>query len=97
MAQISTHTDAEERRVLEYIREIAQAVGDTVTRTFDAVGVVPEPRLRELLVPVADALECCRVDLLAVDVREGRWEGIPPLAFRTAKAMKVCSSCIDVV
>ena len=74
---------------MDYIREIAQAVRDTVTRTFDAVGDIPESALREQLVPVADALECCRQDLLAVDVREGRWEAIPPLAFKTAKAMKV--------
>ena len=36
-----------------------------------------------------EVLEECRINLLEVDVREGAREKVPPLAFKTARAMKV--------
>jgi hypothetical protein len=48
-----------------------------------------DPALKKHALPVVETLEECRRGILEVDVgTEGRGK-VPPLAFRTAKAMKV--------
>jgi predicted nuclease with TOPRIM domain len=80
---------ADEHQIYEYIQDIAAAVEDTGTRTYDAVEKLGNPALRKHALPVVQVLDECRVALVGVDVGAGR-ERIPPLAFKTARALKVC-------
>ncbi|KAF2273120.1 uncharacterized protein EI97DRAFT_482744 [Westerdykella ornata] len=90
---------ADEQQIANYIQDISRAVQDTVTRTHDAVRDLPAPALKKHVLPIVQVLEGCRVDMLSVRVgdgpgdagqagKEGYRERIPPLAFRTARAMK---------
>jgi hypothetical protein len=101
----SDFSPAEDQQVSDYIRDISHAVQDTAARTYDAVRDLSHPALKKHAVPVVEVLDDCRQSLLEVDVRSissgnGR-EKIPPLAFKTARAMKVynpsraCSRSID--
>ena len=49
------------------------------------------PALKKHAIPVVEVLDECRQDMLAVNIREGGREQIPPLAFKTARALKVRS------
>lgn len=91
--------NTDDRQITTYIQDISRAVQDTVSRTHGAVRELPAPALRKHVTPVVQALEGCRVELVRVGgggeeaqgEREDGWrERIPPLAFRTARAMKVC-------
>lgn len=83
-----TSTPAEEQQIYDYIEEISRAVQDTGSRTYDAVKDLSSPALKKHAVPVVEVLEECRQNMLAVDVRGGGRERIPPLAFKTARALK---------
>ena len=62
---------------------------DTAYKTHEAVNTVGDAALKKHTIPVVEVLEECRINLLEVDVREGAREKVPPLAFKTARAMKV--------
>jgi hypothetical protein len=85
---------ADEQQIIHYIQDISRAVEDTVSRTYGAVNELSNPALKKHAVPVVEVLDDCRQDIIAVDVREGGRDRIPPLAFKTARAMKVrlCAS-----
>lgn len=82
-------TPDEEQQIIDYIQDISRAVQDTGTKTYDAVKTLSNPALKKHAVPVVEVLEECRQNMLAVDVRDGGRERIPPLAFKTARALKV--------
>lgn len=84
-----TSTPQDEQQIYEYIQDISQAVEDTGNKTFDAVNKLSNPALKKHAVPVIEVLDDCRQNMLAVDVRGGGRDQIPPLAFKTARALKV--------
>ncbi|KAF2440126.1 hypothetical protein P171DRAFT_435927 [Karstenula rhodostoma CBS 690.94] len=81
-------TPADEQQIDDYIQDIARAVQDTGSRTYDAVRELSSPALKKHAVPVVEVLEDCRQDMLAMDIGGGGRETIPPLAFKTARALK---------
>ncbi|KAL5428806.1 hypothetical protein PMIN07_011316 [Paraphaeosphaeria minitans] len=81
-------TPADEQQIDYYIQDISRAVQDTGSRTYDAVRELSSPALKKHAVPVVEVLEDCRQDLLAMDIAGGGRENIPPLAFKTARALK---------
>jgi predicted nucleic acid-binding Zn-ribbon protein len=85
-----TSTPADEQQIYEYIQDISQAVEDTGNRTYDAVNKLSNPALKKHAIPVVEALDDCRQNMMAVDIRGGGRDKIPPLAFKTARALKVC-------
>jgi predicted nuclease with TOPRIM domain len=85
-----TSTPADEQQIYEYIQDISQAVEDTGNRTYDAVNKLSNPALKKHAIPVVEVLDDCRQNMLAVDVRGGGRDKLPPLAFKTARALKVC-------
>jgi predicted nucleic acid-binding Zn-ribbon protein len=82
-------TPADEQQIYEYIQDISQAVEDTGNRTYDAVNKLSNPALKKHAIPVVEVLDDCRQNMLAVGVRGGGRDKIPPLAFKTARALKV--------
>ncbi|ORY06886.1 hypothetical protein BCR34DRAFT_489807 [Clohesyomyces aquaticus] len=88
----SDSSPADEQQISDYIQDISHAVQDTAGRTHDAVRDLSHPALKKHAVPVVEVLDDCRQSLLEVDVRGGAIgsakEKIPPLAFKTARAMK---------
>jgi hypothetical protein len=82
-------TPADAQQISDYIQEISRAAQDTVSRTYAAVKDLSNPALEKHAVPVVGVLEGCRQSIVSVDIREGGRERIPPLAFKTARAMKV--------
>ena len=84
-----TSTPAEEQQIYDYIQEISRAVDDTGDRTYDAVKQLSSPVLQKHAIPVVQVLDDCRRDMLAIDIRDGGRDKIPPLAFKTARALKV--------
>ena len=85
-----TSTPDEEQQIYEYIQDISRAVDDTGDRTYDAVKQLSNPALQKHAIPVVRILDDCRRDMLEIDVRDGGRDKIPPLAFKTARALKVC-------
>lgn len=83
-------TPQDEQQISDYIQDISRAVQDTGNRTYDAVKNLSNPALKKHAVPVVEVLEDCRQNMMTVDLRDGGKEKIPPLAFKTARAMKVC-------
>jgi hypothetical protein len=81
-------TPVDEQHLFDYIGDISQAVQDTASRTQEAVRDLSNAALKKHALPVIDVLEDCRQSLLNIDVREGGRDRIPPLAFKTARAMK---------
>lgn len=81
-------TPADEQQIYDYIQDISQAVEDTGNKTFDAVNQLSNPALKKHALPVIDVLDDCRQSMLSVDLRGGGREKIPPLAFKTARALK---------
>lgn len=82
-------TPGDEQQIYDYIQEISGAVEDTGNRTYDTVDQLRDPALKKHAIPVVDVLDECRQSMLAVDIRGGGREKIPPLAFKTARALKV--------
>ncbi len=64
---------------------------DTANKTYSAVTDLKNPALKKHAVPVVEVLEECKQNMLSIDVRGGGREKIPPLAFKTARALKVLS------
>ncbi|KAH3904286.1 hypothetical protein HBI56_008710 [Parastagonospora nodorum] len=83
-----TSTPADEQQIYEYIQDIAQAVEDTGNRTYDAVNKLSNPALKKHAIPVVEVLDDCRQSMVTVDVSGGGRDKIPPLAFKTARALK---------
>ncbi|KAJ4299789.1 component of the polarisome [Kalmusia sp. IMI 367209] len=81
-------TPADEQQIDDYIQDISRAVQDTGNRTYDAVKDLSSPALKKHAIPVVEVLEDCRQDMLAMDVTGGGRDKIPPLAFKTARALK---------
>ncbi|PSN65277.1 hypothetical protein BS50DRAFT_589696 [Corynespora cassiicola Philippines] len=81
-------TPADEQQVAEYIQDISRAVQDTGDRTYSAVRELSSPALKKHAIPVIEVLEDCRQNMMEIDVRDGGREQIPPLAFKTARALK---------
>ena len=84
-------TPAEEQQIYNYIQDISRAVDDTGDRTYDAVKQLANPALQKHAIPIIQVLDDCRRDMLEIDIRNGGREKIPPLAFKTARALKVCT------
>ena len=82
-------TPAEEQQIYEYIQDIARAVDDTGDRTYETVKQHPNPALQKHALPVVQVLDECRREMLDIDIRNGGREQVPPLAFKTARALKV--------
>lgn len=82
-------TAADDQQINDYIQDISRAVQDTAIRTYDAIKDLSNPALKKHVTPVVEVLEDCRESMLAVDVRAGNEDKIPPLAFKTARALKV--------
>lgn len=82
---------ADDHQIEDYIQDISRAVQDTGNRTYDAVKELSSPALKKHAIPVVEVLEDCRQDMLAMDIGGGGRERIPPLAFKTARALKVCT------
>ncbi|KAF2119546.1 hypothetical protein BDV96DRAFT_610517 [Lophiotrema nucula] len=78
----------EEQQIFDYIQDISRSIQDTATRTYDAVKELQNPAVKKHAVPVVEVLEDCRQNMIEIDVREGGRDRIPPLAFKTARAMK---------
>jgi hypothetical protein len=53
------------------------------------VNQLSNPALKKHALPVVEVLDECRQSMLAIDIRGGGREQIPPLAFKTARALKV--------
>jgi hypothetical protein len=51
-----------------------------------------DPALEKHAIPVVQVLDDCRRDMLDIDIRNGGRDQIPPLAFKTARALKVCKN-----
>lgn len=85
----SDASPADTQQISNYIQDISRAAQDTVSRTHAAVKDLSSPALEKHAVPVVGVLEGCRQSLVSVDIRDGGRERIPPLAFKTARAMKV--------
>jgi hypothetical protein len=85
-----TSTPAEEQQIYDYIQDISRAVDDTGDRTYDAVKQLSNPTLQKHAIPVVQVLDDCRRDMLDINIRDGGRDKIPPLAFKTARALKVC-------
>ncbi|KAJ4338133.1 component of the polarisome [Ascochyta clinopodiicola] len=83
-----TSTPAEEQQIYNYIQDISRAVDDTGDRTYDAVKQLSNPALQKHAIPVIQVLDDCRRDMLDIDIRNGGREKVPPLAFKTARALK---------
>ncbi|KAF1846070.1 uncharacterized protein K460DRAFT_119468 [Cucurbitaria berberidis CBS 394.84] len=81
-------TPADEQQIYDHIQDISQAVEDTGNRTYTAVNQLSNPALKKHAIPVVEVLDDCRQSMLAVDIRGGGRERIPPLAFKTARALK---------
>lgn len=81
-------TPEEEQRIYEYIQDIAEAVDDTCNKTYEAVNQLSNPALKKHAIPVVEVLDDCRQNMLAINVRDGGRERVPPLAFKTARALK---------
>ncbi|CAI6334672.1 unnamed protein product [Periconia digitata] len=81
-------TAADEQQISDYIQDISRAVEDTAARTFDAIKELSNPALKKHVTPVVEVLEDCRRSMLEVDVRGGNEDKLPPLAFKTARALK---------
>lgn len=79
---------SDEQQIYNYIQDISQAVEDTGNRTYNAVDQLSNPALKKHALPVVDVLDDCRQNMLNVDVRGAGREKIPPLAFKTARALK---------
>ncbi|KAH8721558.1 hypothetical protein GQ44DRAFT_623001 [Phaeosphaeriaceae sp. PMI808] len=83
-----TSTPEDERDIYDFIQDISLAVQDTGNKTYDAVNKLSNPALKKHALPVVEVLEDCRQNMLAVDIRGGGRDKIPPLAFKTARALK---------
>jgi hypothetical protein len=81
-------TPTEEQQIYEYIQDIARAVDDTGDRTYEAVKQLSNPALQKHALPVVEVLDECRRDMLDIDIRNGGRDNVPPLAFKTARALK---------
>jgi hypothetical protein len=79
---------AEEEQIYDYIQDISRAVDDTGNRTYNAVNQLSNPALKKHALPVIEVLDDCRQNMLAIDIRDGGRDKIPPLAFKTARALK---------
>jgi hypothetical protein len=79
---------AEEEQIYDYIQDISRAVDDTGNRTYNAVNQLSNPALKKHAIPVIEVLDDCRQNMLAIDIRDGGRDKIPPLAFKTARALK---------
>ena len=84
-------TPAEEQQIYTFIQDISLAVDDTGDRTYEAVKKLNDPALEKHTIPVVQILDDCRRDMLDIDIRNGGRDQIPPLAFKTARALKVCT------
>jgi hypothetical protein len=86
---------AEEEQIYDYIQDISRAVDDTGNRTYNAVNQLSNPALKKHAIPVIEVLDDCRQNMLAIDIRDGGRDKIPPLAFKTARALKVRRCCFE--
>jgi len=79
---------AEEQQMYDYIRDISQTVDDATSRTHETVNQTSNPALQKHGLPVVEVLDECRQTMVSVDLQGGEREKIPPLAFKTARALK---------
>lgn len=89
-------TPAEEQQIYTFIQDISLAVDDTGDRTYEAVKKLNDPALEKHAIPVVQVLDDCRRDMLDIDIRNGGRDQIPPLAFKTARALKVCKKNVQI-
>lgn len=53
--------------------------------------------MKKHALPVVEVLDECRQSMLAVDINGGGRDRIPPLAFKTARALKVSATTATVI
>jgi hypothetical protein len=70
-----------------YIRDISLTVEEIVGKTEEAVRETGSVSLKRHALPVVKVLEMSRIEL---NVGRNSREGLPPVAFRIARATKVC-------
>lgn len=74
-----------------YVNEIGKAIADVVNKTQGTIASSGNRSLARHAPPVTDVLEDCRRALVMARA-QGERERMPPVAFRIARATKVCSS-----
>lgn len=81
-----------EQNIEHHINDINRTVYDIGIKTREAVNNTRNSALAKHATPVVDLLEDCRGALLSAlqDDEAGKREKIPPLAFKIARATKVC-------
>lgn len=73
----------------DYLQDISQTIEDTGSRTYEAVNRLSNSALQKHALPVVEVLDDCRQTMMSIDVRGGERDKISPLAFKTARALKV--------
>jgi hypothetical protein len=67
-------------------------VQDIVSKTNEAVYELQDPALQKHAPPVVKALEGSSAELVRLHEERKGNDSLPPIAFRIARATKVCSS-----
>lgn len=79
-------SEADQAAISDHINDISRTVQATAFKTNEATERLGDAALTKHARPVVNVLEECRQDLLEAGALRER---IPPLAFKTARAMKV--------
>jgi hypothetical protein len=78
----------------EYIRDINATVQDIVSKTNEAIYDLKDTALSKHAPPVIKVLENSAAELVRLNEGNKGKDSLPPIAFRIARATKVClSSC----
>ena len=72
-----------------YVNEISKTILDIGEKTREAISMTGNESLQRHGPPVVDVLEECRQGLVMRQER-GERQGMPPVAFKIARATKVC-------
>ena len=80
---------ADDQTINEYIRDISMTVEDITEKTNAAILETASPALKRHAPPVIKVLEKSRIEL---NQERNSKDKLPPVAFRIARATKVCNS-----
>jgi hypothetical protein len=81
-----------EAAIEEYIRDINATVQDIVFKTNEAVYDLKDTALSKHAPPVVKVLENSAAELVRLNSGNKGKDSLPPIAFRIARATKVCLS-----
>ena len=79
-----------EDAIVGYIRDISATVQDIATKTNEAVYELQNAALQRHTPPVVKVLESSAAELVRLSGENNAREALPPIAFRIARATKVC-------